>query len=93
MEKKGVHMTYIQIIQYMYDGVTTSVKTPRSETNNFSIRIGLYQGLALGSNLFKVVLDVLTRDTQKIIPKCIFFMDDIILIEELRKEVNSTLGL
>jgi hypothetical protein len=46
----------------MYDNVVTSVRTNDGGTNDFSINIGLYQGSALSSYLFALVLNEVTRD-------------------------------
>lgn len=38
-------------------------------------------------------MNVLTKGIQKIIPKCMFFVDDLVLIEKSRKAINSKLEL
>ena len=80
LEKKGVRVGYIRVIQDMYEGVVTSVRTPGGETTDFPIRIGLHQGSALSPYLFNIVLDVLTSSIQEEIPKCMLFADDIVLL-------------
>ena len=42
LEKKEVQIEYIRVIQDMYEGVMTRVRTPTGETIDFPIRIGLY---------------------------------------------------
>ena len=79
MEKKEVQVGYIRVIQDMYERVMTSVRTHRGETNDFPIRIGLHQGLALSPYLFNLVLDALIASIQDEILKCILFADDIVL--------------
>ena len=73
LEKKGVWVGYIRVIQYMYEGVVTNVRTPEGETIDFPIRIGLHQGSALSPYLFNIVLNVLTASIQEEIPKCMLF--------------------
>lgn len=41
----------------MYDGTVVIVRTYGSLTSNFSIRIGLYQGFALGAFIFSIMID------------------------------------
>ena len=43
LEKKEVQVGYIRVIQDMYKGVMTRVRTPAGETIDFPIRIGLHQ--------------------------------------------------
>ena len=47
LEKKGVTKRYIEIIQDMYNGAMTTVRTVVGETNDVPITIGLHQGSAL----------------------------------------------
>ena len=47
LEKKGVTKRYIEMIEDMYSGAMTTVRTVVGETNSFPITVGLYQGSAL----------------------------------------------
>ena len=93
MEKKGVQVGYIRVIQDMYEGVVASIRIPRGETTNFPIRIGLHQGSALSPYLFNIVLDVLTASIQEEIPKCMLFADDIVLLGDSTGEINQKVEL
>ena len=68
LEKRGVHVRYINVIKDMYDGVVTSVRTTGGYMTEFPIRIGLHQGSALSCYLFTIMMDELTREIQDRIP-------------------------
>jgi hypothetical protein len=72
----------------MYDKVVTSVRTTDSDTNVFPINIRLNQGSILSPYLFALVIDEVTRDIQGDIPWCMFFADDVVLVDESREGVN-----
>jgi hypothetical protein len=77
----------------MYDNVMTSVRTSDRDTNDFPINIGLHQESALSHYLFDLVMDEVTRDIQCSIIWCMFFVDDVILVDESRTEVDQKLEL
>ena len=82
LEKKKVPTKYVNLIKNMYDNVVTSVRACDGETDNFPIKIGLHQGSALRPFIFALVMDEITKDIQGDIPWCMFFADDVILIDE-----------
>jgi hypothetical protein len=92
LQKHKVSTKYITLIKDMYDNVI-SVRTSDRDTNDFSINIGLYQGLALSPYLFALVMDEVTRDIQSGIPWCMLFVDDMILVDESRTGVDQKLEL
>ena len=55
--------------------------------------IGLHQGLILSPCLFTLVLDVLIKHIQDLVPQCMLFTNNIVLIEESREELNGKLEL
>ena len=77
----------------MYDNVVTSVQTSDGDTNDFPINIGLHQGSTLIPYLFALVMDEVTRDIQGGITCCMFFADDVVLVNENRTEVDQKLEL
>jgi hypothetical protein len=93
LQKHKVSSKYITLIKDMYDNVVTSVRTSDGDTNDFLINIGLYQGLALSSYLFALVMDEVTRDIQGGIPWCMLFADDVVLVDESRTGVDQKLKL
>jgi hypothetical protein len=76
----------------VYDNILTSVQTSDGDTNDFPINIGLHQESAL-SPLFALVIDEVTRDIQGDIPCCMLFVDDVVLVDESRMEVDQKLEL
>ena len=77
----------------MYSGAMTIVRTVIRETNNFPITVGLYQGSALSSYLFALVMEELTIHMQDEVPWCMLFVNDIVLVTETKIEVNAKLEL
>jgi hypothetical protein len=93
LRKHKVSTKYITIIKDIYDNVVTSVRTSDGDTNDFSINIGLHQGLTLSPYLFALVMDEVTRDVQGGIPWCMLFADDVVLMDESRTGVDQKLEL
>ena len=59
--KKNVGKEYSIVIQDMYDGCTTSVRTLIGPTESLEVKVGLHQGSALGPLLFITVMDVISK--------------------------------
>jgi hypothetical protein len=93
LQKHKVSIKYITLIKDMYDNVVTNVQTSDGDTNDFSINIGLHQWSTLGPYLFALVMDEVTRDIQDGIPLCMFFTDDVVLVDESMTEVDQKLEL
>jgi hypothetical protein len=75
----------------MYNNVVIIVQTSDGDTNEFLINIGLHQKSVLSSYLFVLVMDDVARDIQGGIPYCMLFIDDVILVNKNRTEVDQKL--
>lgn len=61
LKKKRIPIVYVKIIQDMYDKGKTSVKSGCKETEDFTVKVGVYQSSALSPYLFAVIMDELTK--------------------------------
>ncbi|XP_058185608.1 uncharacterized protein LOC131302831 [Rhododendron vialii] len=93
LERKGVTKGYIEVIRDMYECAVTTIRSAVGKISEFSITVGLHQGLALSLYLFALVMDELTRQFQKDIPSYMMFADDIVLVDETVRDVNTKLEI
>jgi Reverse transcriptase (RNA-dependent DNA polymerase) len=93
LKRKLVPTKYVTLIKDMYTNVVTCVRACDSESDTFSIKIGLHQGSALSPYIFILVMYEITIDIQEDIPWCMLFDDDVVLIDESIIGVNQKLEL
>ena len=84
---------YIRIIQDMYDGATTTVRSAAGLTEEFKVGVGLHQGSALSPFLFAMIIDRLTEDIRKDAPWDMLFADDIVLCRQNHRELEEDLEI
>ncbi|KAF1879422.1 hypothetical protein Lal_00005888 [Lupinus albus] len=73
--------------------IKTGLRTPDKALEDFLIGIGLHQLLILSPYMFTLVLDVLIKHIQESVTKCMFFVDDIVLVEDSEEELNWKLEM
>ena len=79
----------IKIIQDLYDGVTTTVRSAAGLTKEFKVGVGLHQGSALSPFLFAIIVDKLTEDIKKDAPWVMLFANDIVLCRQNHRELEE----
>ncbi|GJT16935.1 retrovirus-related pol polyprotein LINE-1 [Tanacetum coccineum] len=88
LRDKGTPMKYIKVIQDMYEGARTCVRTP---TGDSPVDVGLHQGSTISPYLFALILDGLSRGIQESIPWCLIFADYIVLVLDTPDGLNRRL--
>ena len=83
----------ITVIQDMYDGCTTSVRTLIGSTESCEVKVGLHQGSALYPLLFITVMDFISKEVDRGPPHAMLFADDLVLCENTREEAEEQLEL
>ena len=88
LRKKNVGEEYIKVIQDMYDGCTTSVRTLIGSTERFEVKVGPNKGSALSPLLFITVMDVISEEVDRGPPHAMIFADDLVLCENTCQEAE-----
>ena len=65
MKKSGIVEKYVQLVQDMYEGSETVVRSAVGTTESFRVKVGLHQGSALSPFLFAVIMDRLTDEVRR----------------------------
>ena len=65
MRERLVPEKYVMLVQDMYTGCRTKVRTVAGESSKFNVEVGLHQGSALSPYLFLILMDVLTERVRK----------------------------
>lgn len=91
LREKGVPEKYVRIIQDMYAGAMTQVRSSVGLSRQIQVGVGLHQGSALSPYIFNVVMDVITKDVRDKAPGCMMFADDVVLCSVNREEVGRKL--
>ena len=79
MRERNVPEKYVKLIQDMYRGCQTRVRSAAGESGSFNVDVGLDQGSALIPYLFLILMDVLTEGVSEEVPESMMFVDDIVL--------------
>ena len=86
--KKNLPEAYTTI-QDMHKATKTRVKTRCGLTQYFDIEVGLHQGSTLSPLLFIIIMDVVPSTVQRDPPWAMLFVDDLVICEESRLEVQQ----
>ena len=88
MRERLVPEKHVKLLQDMYTGCRTKVRTVAGESSKFNVEVDLHQGSALSPYLFLILMDVLTERVRTEAPESMLFADDIVLCGD--KDVDMT---
>nr|CDJ90329.1 RNA-directed DNA polymerase (reverse transcriptase) domain containing protein [Haemonchus contortus] len=81
----------ISLMKDMYDGSTTTIRTPHGQTGAIDVTVGVHHRSALIPFLLLLTMDVITDELMEGALKTIFYADDIALIAESKEELQDKL--
>ena len=82
---------YVMIVQYMYEGARTRVKSSVGITDMIPVEVGLHQGSSLNPNIFAMMMDVLVNGIKDLSQWCMLCVDDIVLCGTIIEVVENKL--
>ena len=89
--EKGVPDKYVMMVQYMYAGARTRVKSSVGLTDKIPVGEGLHQGSSLSPYLFAMIMDVLAHGIKDLSRWCMLYADDIVWCGTRREVVENKL--
>jgi len=91
MRKSGIAEKYVRVVQDMYKGSVTAVRSAVGVTDAFKVEVGLHQGSAMSPFLFAMIMDRLTDDIRQESPWTMMFADDIVICGDSKDQVEESL--
>ena len=85
LRRRGVPEKLVRLVEAMYHGASTVVRTTHGRTDEFPIKVGVHQGSGLSSFLFIVVLDVISEEF-----RCgseLLFADNLAVVTDTEEEM------
>lgn len=92
LREVGVEEWLIKVIQAMYEGATTAVKTMGGVSQGFEVKVGVHQGSVLSPLLFTIVLEALSRKCRTGLPFELLYADDLVLMADSEEQLMEKLG-
>ena len=89
LREAGVSEKYVGLIQDMYEGARTLVRTSVRETDMFPVTLGLHQGSSLSPYIFDIIIKELGRGIIEPAPWELLFADDIVIISNTREGLQQ----
>ena len=81
MRKQNIPEGYIRLVQDMYQGASTRMKSKRGMSKHFEVGIGLHKGSALSPFLFIMLVDTISQDVRTELPWELLYADDLAIID------------
>ena len=81
MRKQNIPEGYVTLVQDMYEGAITRLKSKRGIIEQFEVGIGLHQGSALSPFLFIMLVDTISQDVRTELPWELLYADDLAIID------------
>ncbi|EYB99716.1 hypothetical protein Y032_0120g901 [Ancylostoma ceylanicum] len=88
MRERGIPEYIVKMIQDMYEGATTRVRTVHGTTSKFTIAVGVHQGSTLSPFHFKMAPDTVLKLLLERPPFTLMYSDDVALFADSRAELQ-----
>ena len=88
LRMRGVPEKLVRLVEATYHGVSTVVRTMHGRTDEFPIKVGLHQGSGLSPFLLIVILDVISEEFRRGLPRELLFADDLAVVTDTEEEMQ-----
>ena len=90
MRKKGIPEAMVRAMMSLHEGAKTRVRVGLVLSEEFEVKVGLYQGSALLPLLFVIVVDVITESVKSGLISKMLYVGDLILTSKTMEGLRET---
>ena len=91
MRERYIPEVYIRLVQDMYQGAITCMKSKLGTSEHFKVGIGLHQGSALSPFLFIMLVDTISQDVRNELPWELLYADYLAIIDVTSTDTQNKL--
>ena len=88
LRRRGVPEKQVRLVEATYHGASTVERIMHGRTDEFPIKVGLHQGSGLSPFLFIVVLDVISEEFRRGLPRELLLADDLAVVTDTEEEMQ-----
>ena len=88
-ETKGVSEVMVRSVMSLYDGSKTRVRVGSAYSEEFKIKVGVYQGSVLSPLLFAIVVDVITENARRGVVNELLYADELVIMSEDMEDLKE----
>ena len=82
MRKRGLPEMIVRAVMSLYEGARTRIRVGSQLSEEFGVKVGVYQGSVLSPLVFAIVVDVVTESVRAGLMSEILYADDLVLMSE-----------
>ena len=86
MRKKGIPEVLVRSVMSLYEGAKTRVRVDYELSEEFDVKVGMYQASVLSPFLFTVVVDVVKVLARNSVLSQLLYANDLVLISKTMYE-------
>ena len=92
MRKLGIEEWIVRFVQAMYKNTRSRVRVNNTYSDEFGVKVGVYQGSVLSPLLFVIVLEALSCESRTGTPWELLYADDLVISAETEEGLKMKLN-
>ena len=89
MREKGLSEVMVRAVMSLHDGAKTRVRVGSAYSEEFEVKVGVYQGSVLSPLLFAIVVDVITENARRGIINELLYADDLVIMSKTMEDLKE----
>ena len=89
MREKGLSEVMVRAVMSLHDGAKTRVKVGSAYSEEFEVKVGVYQGSVLSPLLFAIVVNIITENARRGVINELLYADDLVIMSKTMEDLKE----